>query len=264
MLLNTYLTCSRVWARTVKSRCHGRIRGARSLNGTKKRGFRTIYAGVGICSGFAFVTAVFGQELVSFPTADGGRIYADVYGTGANAVVLAHGGQFDKESWAAQARTLADAGYLVLALDFRGYGDSTGPGDGDPLAAPLHLDILGAEQYLRTSGAESIAVVGGSMGGSAAADAAVNSDGFSRLVLLGSGAGAQPAQIGTPTLFLLARDDLQFNGTPRLVGIQADYDEVRAPKELMLFDGSAHAQFLFDGPEGEAVMAAILAFLSER
>lgn len=41
---------------------------------------------------------------------------------------LAHGGRFKKVSWAPQARVLAAAGFRVLALDFRGYGASRGPG----------------------------------------------------------------------------------------------------------------------------------------
>lgn len=36
---------------------------------------------------------------VSFPTQDGGLVYADLYGKGDKGVVLAHGGRFDKESW---------------------------------------------------------------------------------------------------------------------------------------------------------------------
>jgi len=36
------------------------------------------------------------QKTVSFPTEDGGVVFADVYGTGEKAVVLAHGGRFNK------------------------------------------------------------------------------------------------------------------------------------------------------------------------
>ena len=56
------------------------------------------------------------QELVSFPTADGGLIYADLYGTGDHGVVLAHGGRFNKSSWEKQARALAEAGFRALAI----------------------------------------------------------------------------------------------------------------------------------------------------
>src|ERR1700682_1226577 len=85
-----------------------------------------------------------GQQHVSFPTQDGGLIYADIYGKGDRGVVLAHGGRFNKESWEKQARTLADAGFRVVAIDFRGYGKSRGPGQADIYTAPLHLDVLAA------------------------------------------------------------------------------------------------------------------------
>jgi hypothetical protein len=46
------------------------------------------------------------QERVSFPTENGGLVYAHVYGKGDRGVVLAHGGRFNKESWEKQARRL--------------------------------------------------------------------------------------------------------------------------------------------------------------
>src|SRR5947209_17283506 len=92
----------------------------------------------------AFASLAAAQEHVSFPTEDGGVIYADVYGKGDRGVVLAHGGQFKKESWAKQAQALTAAGFRVLAFDFRGYGQSRGPGQSDVFTAPLQLDVLGA------------------------------------------------------------------------------------------------------------------------
>ena len=84
------------------------------------------------------------QNTISFPTEDGGVVFADIYGTSDKAIVLAHGGRFNKESWTRQAERLAAAGFRVLALDFRGYGKSRGPGDSEPMDAPLHLDVLAA------------------------------------------------------------------------------------------------------------------------
>ncbi len=63
-------------------------------------------------------------EHVSFPTQDGGVVHADIYGAGDRGVVLAHGGRFTKETWATEAQTLAKAGFRVLAIDFRGRGQS--------------------------------------------------------------------------------------------------------------------------------------------
>ncbi len=98
-------------------------------------------------------SAAAAREPVSFPTQDGGLIHADLYGKGDRAVVLAHGGRFNKESWKKQAEALEQAGFRVLAIDFRGYGQSRGPGQSDPLSAPLHLDVLAAVRYLRKTGA---------------------------------------------------------------------------------------------------------------
>src|ERR1035437_853231 len=103
-----------------------------------------------------FAALAVAQEHVSFPTQDQGLVYADLYGKGDRGVVLAHGGRFNKQSWEPQARTLAGVGYLVLAIDFRGYGQSRGPGQADPMSARLHLDVLSAVRYLRTHGAKTV------------------------------------------------------------------------------------------------------------
>ncbi len=89
---------------------------------------------------------------VELRTSDGGTVQGDLYGAGQRGVVLAHGGRFNKGSWEKQARELAKAGYRVLAIDFRGYGQSKGPGQGDIFTAPLHLDVLAAVEYLRVDG----------------------------------------------------------------------------------------------------------------
>jgi len=47
-----------------------------------------------------------------------------------------------------------------------------------------------------------------------------------------------------------------------LPGIRASYQKAREPKELIVVDGSAHAQFLFETDQGPRVMREILRFLS--
>ncbi|MGH7338186.1 MAG: alpha/beta fold hydrolase, partial [Myxococcota bacterium] len=97
----------------------------------------------------ALARAALAQELVSFPTEDGGVVSADLYGAGERGVVLAHGGRFDKGSWAKEAKALAAAGFRVLAIDFRGYGASragtatTRDDDG------FRFDVRAAVRYLR-------------------------------------------------------------------------------------------------------------------
>jgi len=153
----------------------------------------------------------------------------------------------------------------VLALDFRGYGKSRGPGDSDPMDAPLHLDVLAAVRYLRKNGAKSVSVVGGSMGGGAAADACISSQPgeVDRVVLLGAHPNGLAEKLKCPSLFIVARDDSSGDG-PRLPKIRADYEKAPKPKQLIILDGSAHAQYLFQTDQGERVMREILRFLSAK
>jgi len=205
------------------------------------------------------------QKTVSFPTEDGGLVYADVYGEGVRGVVLAHGGRFNKESWAQQARTLASAGFQVLAIDFRGYGKSKGPGDAQPMDAPLHLDVLAAVRYLRETGAKSVSIVGGSMGAGAAGDASIASrpGQIDRLVFLGGSPNGPAEKLKSASLFIVARDDSNDDG-PRLPRIQEQYKKAPEPKALIILEGSAHAQYLFQTDQAERVMHEILKFLSAR
>lgn len=200
------------------------------------------------------------QKVVSFPTDDGAVVYADLYGKSTRCVVLAHGGRFQKESWNKQARVLEKAGFCVLAIDFRGNGQSHGGTAQEDTG--YGLDVLAAVRYLRGGGATQVSVVGGSFGGSAAANASVHSKPgeIDRIVLLGASAD-EPEKLKGRKLFIVARDDANDDG-PRLPGIRASYEKAKDPKELIVLDGSAHAQFLFQTDQGERVMHEILRFLS--
>jgi pimeloyl-ACP methyl ester carboxylesterase len=203
---------------------------------------------------------------VSFPTDDGGVVFADVYGTGDRAVVLAHGARFDKESWSRQARALAAEGLRVLALDFRGYGKSKGPGDADPLSAPLGHDVLAAVRWLKGDGAKHVSAVGASMGGGGVAGAAALAPGeIERMVFLASWPerGAPSQKLQGRKLFIAARDDRDGTGALRLPRIRDAFERTPEPKRLILLDGSAHAQFLFDTDQGDRLLREIEKFLTE-
>ncbi|MBK6797514.1 MAG: hypothetical protein IPG76_12225 [Acidobacteria bacterium] len=51
-------------------------------------------------------------------------------------------------------------------------------------------------------------------------------------------------------------------GKPRLSEIRAQYDRVPEPKELVILEGAAHAQFIFQTSQGDLLMREILRFLS--
>jgi pimeloyl-ACP methyl ester carboxylesterase len=203
------------------------------------------------------------QQSISFSTDDGGRVCADLYGQGTRAVVLAHGGRFNKESWRVQANALVSKEFRVLAIDFRGFGCSTGPGQADFDNAPFENDILAAVRYLKAHGATTVSVVGGSFGGGAAGDASIKSapGEIDRIVFLGAAPNLSAEKLKSRVLFIVARNDANAAG-PRLPGIRAQYEKAPEPKELIVLDGSAHAQFLFQTDQSARVMREIQRFLT--
>jgi pimeloyl-ACP methyl ester carboxylesterase len=235
-----------------------------------RRGRVAVMAGIALvltaatgCTAHRSPAAGAAPTTVQFPASDGGVVHAHLYGAGSHGVVLAHGGRFSKESWAPQATILAAAGFRVVAIDFRGYGASTGPGQGDVFTAPLHLDVLAAVRYLRDRGADQVSAIGGSLGGAAAARAAVAQPGsLDRLVLLGSTPDDPPEALTLPKLYIATRDDTSGAG-PRLPALQAHVDRAPAPKQLILLDGSAHAQFMFQTEHADRILREILRFLGE-
>ncbi|MCP5120717.1 MAG: alpha/beta fold hydrolase [bacterium] len=192
---------------------------------------------------------------VSFTTSDNGLIHANLYGDGDHAVVLAHGAVFNKESWDPLALRLSEEGFRVLALDFRGYGSSRAGTEG----RALHLDVLAAIDYLKEEGAARVSVLGGSMGGGAAGQAAVESKrgDIERLILLAASPVKHPERLKGRILFLVSEGD----------GIRAateqQYKKAPRPKKLIVLDGSAHAQHIFKTEQAGALTTAILDWLKQ-
>jgi alpha-beta hydrolase superfamily lysophospholipase len=216
-----------------------------------------------LAAALALAMAAPAQETVTFAADDGGQVCADLYGQGGNAVVLAHGGRFNKESWRDQAVLLASAGFRVLAIDFRGFGCSKGPGQQDFDSAPFEKDVLAAVRYLRAQGAKTVSVVGGSFGGAAAGDASIISapGEIDRIVFLGAAPNLPADGLKSRSLFMVAREDSDGREL-RLPGIQAQYEKAPQPKELIVLDGTAHAQYLLQTLQGGRVMQEIVRFLS--
>jgi predicted alpha/beta-hydrolase family hydrolase len=172
-----------------------------------------------------------------------------------------------QESWQKQARLVAAAGFRVLVFEtlagaaLRQTGKET-----DCLYDPecMAIDVIDAVRFLRRSGATSISVIAGSAGGGAAAQASVGaiSGEIDRLVLLAPMVIAAPEKMKGRKLFIAARDDRDGSGSTRLEGIRRQYDQTSDPKELIILEGSAHAQRIFDTADGDRIMREIVRFIS--
>lgn len=196
-----------------------------------------------------------------FPHGRRGVVFGDLYGEGTRGVILVPGGRFARDSWADQAHVLAAAGFRVLAIELRGRGSSkAGPRADDD---DMHFDVLGAIEYLRARGAAYVSVVGASLGGWAAANAATRDGaGIDRLVLLAAPPIDAPDRLPGRTLFIAARGDVRGEGIRRLPDVLEQFARAPEPKELVILDGSAHAQRIFGTDQGDRLLAEILRFLS--
>ena len=212
-------------------------------------------------------TGAAAQSAITIRADDGGVIHADAYGSGDRGVVLAHGGRFDRASWKPQALVLAGMGFRVIAIDFRAAVEARQGRETPCLyeATCLVKDVLAAVRHLRRAGAPTVSIVGGSLGGGAAAQASIEAQPgeIDRIVLLAHMLIDRPEQMRGRKLFIVAKDDRGGNDQPRLRGIQDQFDKAPGPKELLVVDGTAHAQAMFDTAEGPRVMREIVSFLRE-
>ena len=107
---------------------------------------------------------------IRFRAADGTRLAGYRFGRGRRAVVLAHQLRGSSCQWVWYARRLAAQGYLAIAFDFRGDGDSQVRSG--RAANRRAADVAAAVRVARARGATKVFLVGASMGGTVAVGAA--------------------------------------------------------------------------------------------
>ena len=194
---------------------------------------------------------------VTFSSTGDVTLSGRLFGTGPDGVVLAHMYPADQTSWFPYAERLAAAGYRVLTFDFRGYGTSTGGKD----IAKIDQDVEAAVRKVKAEGAQRVALVGASMGGTASLIAAgrVPVVGVATLSapveFMGLDARSAVPQVSAPKLFLAAEKDVGAAGARELDRLAAP------PKTLVLYPGSDHGTALLTGSNGIAVADRITSFL---
>jgi pimeloyl-ACP methyl ester carboxylesterase len=191
----------------------------------------------------------------SFVTQDGLTLEGAMFGTGNDWVVLAHMRPASMDSWFAFAEVLASAGFTAMPFNFRGYGQSEGSG------FAVDVDAAAAVDFAFASGAETVSIIGASMGGTGAmAAAAVRS--VASVVTIsapaafsGVDAVAAMASLQAPILFVAATDDQPYASDIGLLAGAAG-----GAVNTFFLDGRAHGTNLF-GEHGAELTDQILAHL---
>jgi pimeloyl-ACP methyl ester carboxylesterase len=173
---------------------------------------------------------------------DGTSLVADGWAGSAPPVVLLHAGVCDRRSWYGVAERLADVGRL-LAYDRRGFGDS--PPGGAPFR---HVDDL-VSVLDQWCGGEPAWLIGSSIGGQVALDAALTSpQRLAGLVLLApavSGA-PEPEQVDPDTERLSDLIDAAYG--------RRDLAEVNRLEAWLWLDGPAGPEHRVSGAARELAL----------
>lgn len=216
------------------------------------------------CSNDGPAIDVSASEPVSFPSSDGVRLEGQLFGDGTSAVVLSHMRPADQRSWFALADRLADAGYLVLTFNFRGYcpgGEDGGCSEGETEIGAIWQDVLGAIGFVRDRGAGRVALIGASMGGTASLVAASQQGvEVDAVITLSAPASIDGLVVDRDVLTRISGAKLFVAG----VGDAAyarDAESLFAlapqPKRVEILPSDAHGTDLLTGGQGEVVARLI-------
>ncbi len=208
-----------------------------------------------------------GSTAVSFPSADGVELEGTIVGQGSVGVVLSHMRPADQTSWWDLAGDLADEGYLVLTYNFRGYcpGDDGGCSQGERNTEAIWQDVLGAISFIRSRGAQTVALIGASMGGTASLIAA-SEEGteISAVVTLSAPVSFEGLEVGPDRLagvtagklFIAGVDDGSAAGSA-----QELYELSPPPKRLEIITTGDHGTDILEGNQSGPTRTLILGYL---
>jgi alpha-beta hydrolase superfamily lysophospholipase len=212
------------------------------------------------------VTRAERRHVLRFTASDRVRLIGVVLGRGPHAVILAHQGASDLCIWVPYARTLAARGYRVLIFDHRGFG-SSGRAARSTRRDRVDYDVLGAIRALRSRGATSIVLGGGSLGAAAVLSAAARGiPPVNGVISLSSPTQYERINVlkavralGVPSLFVAMEEDQPFADNAQQL-----YDACVSPdKQLRIFPGVDHGVFMLRNPDARAAVDGFIARYSE-
>ncbi len=195
---------------------------------------------------------------VHFTTQDHVQLAGVLYGNGGTtAIICSHEHPGSKAEWSNSAPWFAARGFMVLAYDFRGWGESGGTFD----ASQADKDVFAAIAFVHSRGAKKVILLGASMGADISLIAASETQIAGVITLspeyLFGLSNTQIQAISVPKLFINSVDDGYADDTRQM------YQNAQPPKELHLYPGSAHGVAIFSTDNGQDLIARILAFANK-
>lgn len=186
---------------------------------------------------------------VSFEAPHGATIKATLYGSGDCGIVLVPQINLDRGSWKPLATKLASTERQVLAIDE------------DPDNRPA--SVAGAIRYLREKqNVSTIVLIGASTGGEAVvvANARAKPGTVDGTITLSAGGGAERASDlqGRLLVVVSENDDDRFVRVARQL-----HKGASEPKELIVYEGSAHGQAILETKHGDALRKKIMTMVSD-
>ena len=194
-------------------------------------------------------------------SSEGETLRADLYGglPALRAAILCHGQSWEASGWQDLAPQLVARGVPALALNFRGYGGSTGA----TTPASTVADLRVAKAWLKDAGATEIALVGASMGGHAVLASSFERD-IECVVSVSAPVeavdDALSRKVSGRKLFICANED-SMGAAPHVL---RTFDVCDQPKTLLMFGATEHSRGLLSGRHGPEAIAAILDFVAGR
>lgn len=199
------------------------------------------------------------MEKINFTTSDGWNIIASYWPSPGNAVILLHQLGSDKSSYTSFANELNQKGYAVVALDFRGHGEST-TRNGKTVTwnsftnmdfNDMTKDVAAARDWLTNKGYDEFAIVGASIGANTAVNYAVNDSDVKTIVLLSPGlefkgiVTNQTIRNFTKPIFIVASNEDTYSARSATIL----YESTQGKKEIKLLDNAGHGTRMFDGTD---------------
>ena len=217
---------------------------------------------------------------LSLKASDGKRIAADIYNEPVDKaegyIVYTHMMPATKDSWEDLAGAFEKLGYIGIAIDLRGHGNSDGGPDGyksfgdEEHQAGIH-DIETAAKYLESTGArpENIAFVGASIGANLSLKYVSDNQDYKTAVLLSAGLNyygveteplVKKLQPDQRILFATSRDDRVPHNTQQNEKLFSLVPRNTA-KKIIIYERAGHGTDMFQTDEEPNLKEELIEFI---